>query len=113
MLPRFQVMTVTHKHNLSYHSSLPEQFLRTSCLRQRESLCDDWLDFMPLQEVQQGNQILSKQSRFQPFERLDAVRDDPFPAREKPATGNVQQVDGNSMKSITTACAGRTESLHT
>ena len=37
-----------------------------------------------------------------PFERLDAVRDHPFPAREKPAGGDVQPEDGGPTKALTT-----------
>ena len=55
-----------------------------------------------LQEVEQGDQILSKQCRSQPFEPLDAVGDHPFPAREKPAASDVQPEDGDSTKAMTT-----------
>ena len=41
-------------------------------------------------------------------ERLDAVGDDPFPAGEKPAAGDVQRVDGESVKAITAARAAGT-----
>ena len=60
-----------------------------SCFGQRKSLCDERLDRFLLKEVKQGDQILSKEFRFQPFERLDAVGDQPFPAWEKPAAGDV------------------------
>jgi len=55
-----------------------------------------------LKEVKQGDQILSKQGRPQPFERPDAVGDHPFPAWEKPAAGDVQPEDGGSTKALTT-----------
>lgn len=69
---------------------------------------DERLDLLLLKEAEQGDQILPKQSRLQPFERLDAVGDDPFPAGEKPAADDVQRVDGDSMQAITTACTVRT-----
>jgi hypothetical protein len=38
-----------------------------------------------LKQIEQSGQILSKQCRPQPFERLNAVGNQPFPPREKPA----------------------------
>jgi hypothetical protein len=97
-----------NEYDFAYHTSLPEQLLRASCLGKRKPLRDERLDLLLLKEVEQGNQILPKLSRLQPFERLDAVGDDTFPAGEKPAVGDVQRVDGDSMKPITTACTVRT-----
>jgi hypothetical protein len=79
-----------------------------SCLGKRKSLRDDRLDLLLFQQVKQGDQILSKQCRSQPLKPLDAIGDHPFLAREKPAAGDVQGVDGNSMKAITAACTVRT-----
>jgi hypothetical protein len=93
---------VPHQHDLARHASLPEQLVRVSRLGKRKSLRDDWLDLLLLKEVEQGGQILSKQCRPQPFEPLDAVGDHPFPAREKPAAGNVQPEDGDSTVAMTT-----------
>jgi hypothetical protein len=56
-----------------------------------------------LQKVEQGDQVLAKQCRSQPFERLDAVGNDPFPAREKPAASDVQPEDGDFPKAMTAA----------
>src|SRR5512134_1357883 len=94
----FKRRPVEYEHDLAGDASLPEQLVRVSGLGKRKSLRDERLDLLLLKEVEQGDQILSKQCRFQPFEPLDAVGDHPFPAREKPAAGNVQRVDGNSMK---------------
>lgn len=91
-----------HEHDLARQASLPEQLVRLSCLGKRKSLRDEWPDFLLLKEVEQGDQILSKQCRPQPFEPLDAVGDHPFPAREKPAAGNIQPENGDSMKAMTT-----------
>ena len=91
-----------HEHDLACYASLPEQLLRVSCLGERKSLRDERLDLFLLKEVKQGDQILSKEFRFQPFERLDAVGDHPFPAWEKPAAGDVQPEDGGSAKALTT-----------
>jgi len=52
--------------------------------------------------VEQGDQILSKPYRSQPFEPLDAVGDHPFPAREKPTDSDVQPEDRDSTKAMTT-----------
>ena len=79
-----------------------EQLMRVSCLGKRKSLRDERLDLLLLKEFKQGDQILSKQCRSQPFEPLDAVGDHPFPAREKPAAGNVQPENGDSTKAMTT-----------
>ena len=68
----------------------------------RKSLRDERLDFLLLKEVKQGDQVLAKPFRFQPFERLDAVGNHPFPAREKPAAGDVQPEDGCPTKALTT-----------
>ena len=73
---------------------------RSSC--KRTSLRDERLDLLLLQEVQQGDQILSKPCRSQPFEPLDAVGDHPFPATEKPAASDVQPEDGDATKAMTT-----------
>ena len=57
------------------------------------------------QEVKQGDQILSKLSGSQPLERLDAVRNDAFPAREQPAAHYIQGKVGASAKALTTTWA--------
>ena len=90
------------EHDLARHASLPEQLVRLSCLDQWKSLRDERLDLLLLKEVEQGDQILSKPRRSQPFEPLDAVGDHPFPAREKPAASHVQPEDGDSTKAMTT-----------
>src|SRR6266571_3056612 len=89
--------SVAHEHDLARHAFLPEQLVRASCLGKRKALRDERPDLLLLKEVKQGDQILPKQSRLQPFERLNAVGDHPFPARKKPAAGDVQRVDGDSM----------------
>ena len=76
--------------------------MRVSCLGKRKSLRDERLDLLLLKEVKQGDQILSKQCRFQPFEPLDAVEDHPFPAREKPAASNVQPENRDSTRAMAT-----------
>ena len=63
---------------------------------------DERLDLFLLKEVKEGDQILSKQCRLQPFERLDAVGDYPFPARKNPAAYDVQPEEGSSTKALTT-----------
>ena len=72
------------------------------CFGKRKSLCDERLDLFLSKEVKQGDQILSKEFWFQPFECLDAVGDHPFPAWEKPAAGDVQPEGGGSSKALTT-----------
>ena len=63
---------------------------------------DERLDLLRLKEVKEGDQILSKQCRFQPFEPLDAVGNRPFPASEKPAASNIQPENRDSMKAMAT-----------
>jgi hypothetical protein len=76
--------------------------VRLSCLGKRKSPRNEWLDLLLLKEFEQGDQILSKQCRFQPLEPLDAVGDNAFPPRENPAAGNVQTENGDSTKPMTT-----------
>ena len=76
---------MAHEDDLACHASLPEQLVRVSCLGKRKSLRDERLDLLLLKEIEQGDQILSEHRRLQPFERLDAVGDHPFPAWKKPA----------------------------
>jgi hypothetical protein len=90
-----------------------KQLVRALCLGNRKSLCDQRLDLLLLKEVKQGDQILSKEFRFKPFERLNAVGDHPFPAREKPAAGDAQSEEGGSTKSLTTTRATGSQSLPT
>ena len=90
------------EHDLTRHASLPEHLVRLSCFGKRKSLRNEWLDLLLLKEIEQGDQILSEPCRSQPFEPLDAVRDHPFPAREKSAADNIQRENGDSMKAMTT-----------
>jgi hypothetical protein len=77
------------EHDLARHASLAKQLVRSSRPSERKSLRDYWLDFLLLKEVKEGDQILSKQCRSQPFEPLDAVGDYPFAAWKKPAARDV------------------------
>jgi hypothetical protein len=88
------------EHDFAYHASFPEQLLGLPCLSKRKPFGDNWFDSLLKKEVEQGDQVLSKQLRSQPFERLDAVGDHPFPARKEPAAGDVKSVNGDSMKAI-------------
>src|SRR5262249_47248908 len=94
-----------HEHDLACDASLPEHLLRVSCLDKRKSLRDERPDLLLLKEVEQGDQVLSKPCRFPSFERLDAVGDHSLPARKKPAAGDVQRVNRDSMQAITTTWA--------
>src|SRR5262249_59656356 len=101
-IPRCAREFARHEHNLACNASLPEQLVRLSCLGKRKSLRDDWLDFLLLQEVKQGDQILVKPCRLQPLECLDAVGDQAFAAREQPAANNVHAEDGGFTKTMAT-----------
>jgi hypothetical protein len=103
VLTGFKHWPVAHEHDLACHASLPEQLVRVSCLGKGKSLRDERLDLLLLKEAEQGDQVLSKEFRVQPFERLDAIGDHPFPAWEKPAAGDVQAEDSGSTKALTTA----------
>jgi len=81
------------------------------CLSKRESLRNDWLYFFLPEQFQQRGQIVPEQIRFQSFERLDAVRYDSFAARKEPAAGQVQRVNGNTVKAIATTFTSGTQSL--
>ena len=74
---------------LRQHASLPEQLVRLSRLGKRKSLRDERLDLLLLKKIEQGDEILSEPSRFQPFKPLDAVGNHAFPTREKPAGSDV------------------------
>src|SRR5205814_489152 len=94
--------SVAHEHDLARHASLPEQLVRLSRLGKRKSLRDEWPDLLLLKEVEQGDQILSKQRQPQPLEPLYAVGDHPFPARKEPAAGNIQPENADFTKAMTT-----------
>ena len=94
---------IRHEHHLANDTTLSEQLVRVSGLSERESLGDDRLELLLLKKAQQGNQILSKPCRPQPFQPLDAIGEHPFAARQKPTAGDIQRVNGDSMKAITTA----------
>src|SRR5262249_17400437 len=89
-----------YEHELAHYPSLSKQHVRMSCLGQWKSLRNHRLDLPLLKQTKQGRQILSKQFGSETLEPLDAVGDYPFPAREKPAAGNVQGEDGNPMEAI-------------
>jgi hypothetical protein len=67
-------------HDLTYHASLPEQLVRLSCHGKRKPLRNERLDLLLLQEVEQGDQVLSKHGWPQPLEGLDAVGGHAFEA---------------------------------
>ncbi len=92
---------VGQEDDLACHAPLPEQLVRVSRLGKRKSLRDERLDLSLLKEIKQGDQILSKEFRLQPFERLDAVGDHPFPAWEKPAADDVQPEGSGSTIALT------------
>ncbi len=92
-----------HEHDLAYHTTLADQLMRLSCMRERKSLRDYRLDVLVLQKAKQGDQVLSKPRRFQSLQRLNAVRDYTFAARKNPAARNVQPENGNSTKAMATA----------
>ena len=102
---------VAQEHDLAYHASLTEQLLRAPGLGKWNSPRDQRLDLSLLKEVKQGDQILSKQIRFQPFECLDAVGNDAFPAGKKPAACDVQPEDSGPTKALTTTWPTGRQSL--
>ena len=76
--------------------------MRVSGLGKRKSLRDERRDPLLLEQVEEGDEILSKPCRSQTFEPLDAVGDHPLPAREKPATSDVQPENRDGTKPMTT-----------
>src|SRR5262249_639745 len=104
---------VAYEHDLADDAPLLEQLVRASRVGKRKALRDQRLDLLPLQEAEQGDQILPEQSPLQPLERLDGVGDDPLPAGEEPAAHDVQRVNGDSVEAMTTAWTGRTQSCAT
>ena len=93
---------VGHEHDFAGHASCAKQFVRLSCLAKWKSVGDERRDLMPLKQMEQGNQILSKHRRPQSFQPLNAVGDHPFSAREQPSSGNVEREDGDRPKTVTT-----------
>ena len=63
---------------------------------------DERLDLLLLEQVQQGDQILLKPFRFEAFERLDALGDHAFAAREKPRADDVAPEGDGPTKVLTT-----------
>src|SRR5262245_42911192 len=76
---RFTRSSLTHEHDFAGDAPFLEQLVRVSRLRQGQSVGDEGLDPLLSQKLEQGVQILPKPSRFQSFERLDAVGNHPFP----------------------------------
>ena len=89
--------SIGHEHYLACHASVSKQLLRLSGLNERKPPRDDRLDLLLLKEVEQGNQVLSKHRRFQPFEPLDAIGNYTFPAGEKQTSRNIQPEDRDPM----------------
>ena len=94
---------LSHEHNLARYASLAKELMCLFCLSQGKSLCDERLDFLLLEQLEQDSQVLSKPFRFQPFERLYTVGDYSFPAREKPASRDIEPKDSSSPKALATA----------
>ena len=69
-------------------------------LGKSETVRDQRLDLLLSKEVEQDDQILSKPCWSQPFKPLDAVRNDSFPAWEKPSAGNVHSEDRDGTKAM-------------
>src|SRR5690349_10878341 len=80
---------VGDEDDLADNAAFAEQLLRLSGLGERKSLGDDGLEFLLFKEVQKGDQILSEHFGFQPFQGLDAVRDNALASGEKPAADDV------------------------
>ncbi len=51
------------EHDLADHAAFAKQFMRAPCLGKGKSLRDERLYLLLLKEVEQGDQILSKQCR--------------------------------------------------
>src|SRR5262245_65655401 len=95
------------EHDLARHAGLPEQLVRLSRLGNWKSPCDEWLDLVLLEEVEQGDQILPEQRGAQPCGPLDTVGDLAFPPWEKPAAHGAQPDDGGRADARTKATATR------
>src|SRR5690242_18851337 len=103
LLPPPQNMRWSGKQDqLADDSPFSEQFLCPSRLGKRKSLRDDRLDLLLPKQLKKCNQVLSKQFRFQPLERLDTVRNHPFSAREEAGASDVQAEPGGSPKAPST-----------
>ena len=75
-------MQARHEDEFARDASLFEQLLRLSCFCKGKPLRDERFNLFLLKKVEQCDQVLPKQIRFQAFERLNTVGNDPFPARE-------------------------------
>src|ERR671910_605155 len=95
--------SIGHEHNFAGYASLLEQLVRLSGLNKRKPPGDKWFDLLLVKEVKQGDQILPKELRPEPFEPLYAVGDHVFPARQKPASGNVQSEDSDRTITMATS----------
>ncbi len=63
---------------------------------------DERFDLLLLKQIEERDQILPEHFRFYTFKPLNAVRNHPFAAREKPTASNVQSEDGDGAKTLTT-----------
>ena len=104
---------VGHEYDFACHPSFAEQLVGFSSLDKRKSLRDQWLYLLLLKEIKQGDQILSEQGRFKALEPLDAVRNHPFPTREKPVASDAPPEDRGFAKTMATTGLARCQSAPT
>src|SRR5690348_10148559 len=94
---------IAHEHDLAGHATLAEELLRIPRLRKRKASCDERPDLALAEELEQRDQVFSKQRRPHPLQPLDAVRNDAPAPGKQPAAGDVQTEDRDSAKPPTPA----------
>src|SRR5690242_16827418 len=105
--------SVAQEHDLADHAPAGEQLMRMFCFPQRQPARDQRLDLLLSKEVQQGNQILTEQFGLPSLERLNAVGDQTFSARQQPPCRNIGREGGGSAKPIPTPRTAGRQSIST
>src|SRR5690242_1875542 len=101
--------SIADEHDLAGHAALSEELLRFPRRRQRQPSRDQGLDLALAQEFEQGDQVLSEQSRSHALQPLDAVGNHTPPTRKQPASRDVQAEDRDAAKPVTSAGTTRSQ----
>src|SRR5688572_27499825 len=89
-----------YEDDLAGDATCRNQLMGASRVRKRKPR-DQRLDPVLPEELEQREQILTKQRWSQPFQPLDAVQDHALAAGKKPTTGDVQADDSDGTNTMT------------
>ena len=96
-------MVTGYQYQLTDDSSPPEHLVGPFGFGEGESLSDERLDLPALEEVEQGGQVLAKESRADTFEPLYAIGHQSLTAGEHPAAEDIEREQTQSVEAIPAA----------